>query len=128
MKPQVGALAVVLLTAAHGSSWAADQPAPDVAVQPSFTDSLDVSVVNVDVVVTDRNGNRVQALKRGDFQLFQDGRQVEIVNFDEVGAPPAGASAAGADGAAPAGGAAEPAGQTDSPLRLVIYFDHQNIR
>jgi hypothetical protein len=87
MKPQVGVLAVVLLTAVPGPSRAADTPSPSVAVQPSFSESLDVSVVNVDVVVTDRNGNRVQGLKRGDFQLLQDGREVEIVNFDEIGAP-----------------------------------------
>jgi hypothetical protein len=55
-------------------------PIPD---QP-FVESIDVSVANVEVTVTDREGRPVRGLTRGDFDLFVDGRKVEIVNFSEI--------------------------------------------
>ena len=53
--------------------------------QPSqpFVDSIDVQVVEVDVVVTDRKGRPVKGLKREDFELYVDGRPAEITNFYE---------------------------------------------
>jgi VWFA-related protein len=53
--------------------------------QPSqpFVDSVDVQVVEVDVVVTDRKGRPVKGLKREDFELYVDGRPAEITNFYE---------------------------------------------
>ena len=49
---------------------------------PSFGETVEVNVVNVEVYVTDRKGNRVTGLKKEDFDLFEDGKRVEIVNFD----------------------------------------------
>jgi VWFA-related protein len=49
-----------------------------------FTEAIDVKVVNVEVYVTDRDGRRVQGIGRDDFELFEDGKRVEIVNFAEV--------------------------------------------
>jgi len=34
--------------------------------------------------VTDREGRHVQGMGRGDFDLFVDGKKVEIVNFSEL--------------------------------------------
>ena len=48
-----------------------------------FVDSVDVQVVEVDVVVTDRKGRPVKGLAREDFELYVDGRPVEIANFYE---------------------------------------------
>ncbi len=48
-----------------------------------FVDSVDVQVVEVDVVVTDRKGRPVKGLTREDFELYVDGRSVEIANFYE---------------------------------------------
>lgn len=46
-----------------------------------FRDTAEVHVINVDVVVTDPDGRPVTGLTAEDFQLFEDGRPVEISNF-----------------------------------------------
>ena len=51
---------------------------------PSFGASIDVRVVNVEAVVTDRDGHRVSGLKPGDFRLRVDGKEVPIDYFSEV--------------------------------------------
>jgi VWFA-related protein len=58
------------------------QPAPE---EPSiFGEQIDVRVVNVEAVVTDRQGNRVTGLGPGDFRLRVDGKDVPIEYFTEV--------------------------------------------
>jgi VWFA-related protein len=55
--------------------------------QPSesaFGETIDVRVVNVEVVVTDKQGNRVTGLGPGDFRLRVDGKEVPIQYFSEV--------------------------------------------
>ncbi len=52
-----------------------------------FTETVDVRVVNVDVVVTDRDGQPVQGLERGDFVVLEDGRPQEVTNFYRVEGP-----------------------------------------
>jgi VWFA-related protein len=56
------------------------------AEQPSsiFGEQIEVRVVNVEVVVTDKQGNRVQGLKPGDLRLKVDGKTVPIEYFNEV--------------------------------------------
>jgi VWFA-related protein len=51
---------------------------------PGFAEVLDVRVVNVEVVVTDREGNRVPGLARTDFELLVDGKPVAIEFFTEI--------------------------------------------
>ncbi|HET9210568.1 MAG TPA: VWA domain-containing protein [Thermoanaerobaculia bacterium] len=51
---------------------------------PSFGESIDVRVVNVEAVVTDRQGHRVTGLKPEDFRLRVDGREVPVEYFSEV--------------------------------------------
>lgn len=56
----------------------AAQPAPE-----TFGETIDVRVVNVDVWVTDRDGNPVTGLEADDFEVREDGRPVELSNFYE---------------------------------------------
>jgi VWFA-related protein len=61
---------------------------------PPFGESIDVRVVNVEAVVTDRAGHRVTGLKPSDFRLRVDGKEVPIEYFNEINdgqalAPPA---------------------------------------
>ena len=49
-----------------------------------LVESIEVRVTNVDVVVTDRNGNRVAGLSKDDFTLIEDGKIQPITNFYEV--------------------------------------------
>lgn len=52
--------------------------------QPEFKESIEVSVIDVDVVVTDRQGNRVTTLAREDFELTENGRPVDIAYFSRI--------------------------------------------
>jgi VWFA-related protein len=56
------------------------QPQP----QPRIIESVEVRVVNVDVVVTDKQGNRVRGLTRDDFEVYEDKRPQAITNFYEA--------------------------------------------
>ncbi len=69
--------AVLGLAASPGAGQ--DLPLPDL-----FSDTIDVRVINVEVVVTDRDGNRVRGLQVGDFELLVDGEPVPIGYFTEI--------------------------------------------
>ena len=60
------------------SGVAQAQPAPE-----TFAETIDVRVVNVDVWVTDRDGNPVTGLGADDFEVRENGRPVELSNFFE---------------------------------------------
>ena len=65
-----------------------------------FSEVIDVRVVNIEVVVTDRDGNRVHDLSASDFELLVDGELVAIDYFTEIEegralARPAGQAVAG---------------------------------
>ncbi|HYU34163.1 MAG TPA: VWA domain-containing protein [Thermoanaerobaculia bacterium] len=49
---------------------------------------LDVRLVELYVVVTDREGRPVRGLTRDDFRLLQDGRDQQIAGFDDAGSSP----------------------------------------
>jgi len=51
---------------------------------PPVSESVDVSITNVDVVVTDSKGNRVPGLTAQDFVIRQDGVIQNITNFYAV--------------------------------------------
>lgn len=57
------------------------QPA---AEMPKLAESIDVKVINVDVVVTDRKGVPITGLTKDDFELFENGQPKLISNFYEV--------------------------------------------
>ncbi len=79
-----GCLAVLALLAAALPAAAAQQQSSGQAPQSVFGEQIEVRVVNVEAVVTDRQGNRVTGLKPGDFRLEVDGKPVPIEYFNEV--------------------------------------------
>ncbi|HEX8252517.1 MAG TPA: VWA domain-containing protein [Thermoanaerobaculia bacterium] len=68
---------------------------------PRLGETIDVSIANVDVFVTDRNGNRVRGLTRDDFEIYENGVRKEISNFAEY-ASSAGNERVGVEGVAAA--------------------------
>ncbi|MXX73870.1 MAG: VWA domain-containing protein [Holophagales bacterium] len=65
--------------------WAtAPVPGQEVEIPEVFSETIDVRVVNVEVVVTDRQGNRVQGLKPSDFELLVNGKPTPIDYFTEI--------------------------------------------
>lgn len=53
-------------------------------VAGGFGETVDVVVVSVEAVVTDRAGDRVTGLGRDDFRLLVDGRETPVEYFSEV--------------------------------------------
>jgi VWFA-related protein len=119
-------LPLLLLTLLLPGSARGQEPAE---AEPTYYESIDVQVVNVEVFVSDKSGQRVTGLTSRDFQLLEDGRPVEITNFFAVG----GAAASGETATVPAGSttpaalpqpAAVPAEQR---LHLAIVIDDMSL-
>ncbi len=76
------------LLALTGASWVpalpAQQTRPSQQPIPPVTETVEVSVTNIEVVVTDSRGNRVSGLTRNDFEVRQDGVPQTITNFYAV--------------------------------------------
>ncbi len=76
-------IAVAFLFAVSSQSQQPSQPRA-AAGPPPLAEKIEVSVVNVDVTVTDRRGQSVTGLTRNDFELFEDGGAQTISNFYAV--------------------------------------------
>ncbi len=116
-RTQAAAIALLLLPLLLFSptAW------PDVPkTNESFFESIDIDVVNVEVYVTGRDGRPVPNLARGDFQLLEDGKPVEITNFY------ANADLAPAAVLPALQPAAQPAPE-DQRLNLAVFVDNLNL-
>jgi VWFA-related protein len=140
------AAAITVAVLAAGAAGAQSGAGPEKKTAPAkpaqegegfFLDTVNVSVVNVDVYVTDKKGNRTNGLKQGDFEIFEDGRPVAITNFYAVEGgravapqPAPETAAAPAPAPPPLPGMDMNAVQTpeDQRLRLVVYIDNFNLR
>lgn len=86
MRNRVQLTALVVFVAAAAVALTAGQnPAPAAQQPPTF--KLRVDYVEVDVVVTDRQGNLVKDLKKEDFQVLEDGKAQSITTFTQVDIP-----------------------------------------
>lgn len=74
-----GFAAAVTFCIAAVPVWGQQEHWPDL-----FSEVLDVRVVNVEVVVTDRRGNRIRGLAASDFELLVDREPIPISYFTEV--------------------------------------------
>jgi len=97
----------------------------------SFSERVDVNVVDVDVYVVDKAGNPVLDLKKDDFQLFEDGKAVPVVNFYAISGKPARETppaAAPHSAEAPQPAPESPVPSTESQqLHLVVYVDNWSL-
>ncbi|HET9765661.1 MAG TPA: hypothetical protein VFS60_02365, partial [Thermoanaerobaculia bacterium] len=64
----------------------ADEPRPSATSTPApaeetFYEAIQVRTAEVEVVVTDRKGNRITGLGREEFTLYEDGQRVELTGF-----------------------------------------------
>jgi len=118
--------AVFFLTlAACASAFAAKPPATP--APPSFGETVEVNVINVDVYVTDRDGKRVTGLKKEDFSLFEGDKPVEITNFEAVAEIVANPDVT-APAVAPALRPEQPAPGPESWLNLAVFVDNLHLR
>ena len=86
-----GAGPLPLLLASPGLAQETSTPPSD---EPFF-ERVAVNIVNVEVYVTDEEGNPVTDLTADDFEIYEDKRAVELVNFYRVTDGGAGGSRAG---------------------------------
>ncbi len=128
------ALVVVVLVSLAAVGLRAQSRDDQVAAAPAgrFTGEIDVDVVTVDVVVTDRKGRPVPGLGRDDFTVYEDGQEMEITNFLAAEStaptePATRAAGAGEEGQErqPPVATAEPVKVTfkDRPVHVVLYLD-----
>lgn len=108
---------LLVLLALASASWAQD---PGGGL---FFDTVDINVVNIEVLVTDKDGQPVKGLAREDFELFENGKPVDITNFFAVVDQRAiveGEAASVAEELAP--------NPETRQLSLVIFIDDANIQ
>ena len=95
-----------------------------------FREHVDVRLVNIDVLVTDKGRKPVRGLRREQFLLLADGQPVEITHFFER------SPAVSAQLKAPSTTARKPVTASDSadqigslrgPLTVAIYLDDSNL-
>ncbi len=82
-----------------------------------LSESIEVHVVNVDVVVTDRTGKHITGLTQDDFEIFEDQRPQKITNLYEVRA----------DAATPAATAQEVPPKETQQRRFVFFIDNDSL-
>jgi VWFA-related protein len=104
----------------------AAQKKPAEPEQPKLVESIDIRVIDVDVVVTDKKGNYVTGLTKDDFEIYENGVPKTVTNFYEVeGNQPHGLVAG------EVGGKVEPATAAAVPeemkRRIIFYIDNLSL-
>ncbi|MBW3670592.1 MAG: VWA domain-containing protein [Acidobacteria bacterium] len=69
---------------AFTASLAAQQEQTGQIEPPPLIETVDVQIINIDAVVTDRRGNPITGLTIDDFELYENGKLQKITNFYEV--------------------------------------------
>jgi VWFA-related protein len=140
----LGAAAFGVAAAPPAKAPAKPAEAEDSAEESTFFASVDVRVVNVEVVVTDKSGKPVPGLGPQDFELFEDGKRVEISHFYGPGvtndaAPSGEAPAPVAETVLVPAPPSVPAAEPDAPhvgslddtpegrLQIAVFVDHLSL-
>jgi VWFA-related protein len=90
--------------------------------QQPYSETVEVRVVNIDVVVTDRAGNPVTGLGRDDFVILENGLPQALTNFYEV------RQSRRTEPEFTAGGVQEAAPSPDPrPRKIVLFFDNESM-
>ena len=116
----IAAVVVLGLAASAPFAVAQQQPAGEM---PTLIENVEVRVINVDVVVTDKKGNVIKGLKKDDFEIYENSVRKPISNFFEVVGDKAVSAVYEAAPATP-GKPAEPVrrDETESTRRRIIFF------
>lgn len=123
MPPRARILSALALTLLAAWGLLAQPASPDPT--PSFGDRVEVSVISLEVFVTDRDGKPIRGLKQEDFELTEGGKPVEISNFSAFEGGSATEILAGE--ASLEGGVEPPAPPPPPPLSLILYVDNVHL-
>ena len=94
---------------------------------PKLVETVDVRVINLDVVVTDKRGNRIHGLKKEDFEIFENGVPKTISNFYEVESAPKSAATPATPNAPPLSLAAIEQIPDNQKRRIIFYVDNLSL-
>ena len=83
------------------------------SAQAQTSETIEVQLTNLDVVVTDGRGQRVGGLTKDDFEVLEDGVRREITNLSEVRRGPAGSEGSTAS--------------LGAPRRILVAIDNRTI-
>ncbi len=124
------ALTSAVLMFPCAASFAAEQQKPK-GEPTRLVETVDVRVINVDVIVTDKKGNVIHGLKKNDFEILENGMPKAVSNFYEVVGNKAISeedAAAAAATAAPSE-AQKPAGVNEDTMRrrIIFYIDNLSL-
>jgi VWFA-related protein len=119
-------LAAALPLAAQGKLEKQQEPPP-----PPLAMNIDVRVINVDVIVTDKRGNPVTGLTKDDFEIRENNVPKPISNFYEVSGSQAKNVVADNAAGAPAPAPVAPQTAADIPenmkRRIIFYIDNLSL-
>jgi len=104
--------------------------AAGIALAQDFGETVEVNVVTVDVEVRDAEGRVVTDLERGDFRLFEDGKRVDLTNFERGvhrAAPTSDAKPPAATSAPPAATDASTPAVAEPTTHVVVYVDNVHL-
>lgn len=123
---------VALLLLALPVFFQAQETEEELAAEGFFIETVDVNVVNIEVYVADKKGNRVTGLTRDAFELEVAGKPVAITNFYAVeggratsGGRETGPAEAGDE--VPMRRGEESQVPEDQRLHLIMYVDNLNL-
>ncbi|MFZ2492528.1 MAG: VWA domain-containing protein [Thermoanaerobaculia bacterium] len=125
----IAATAIAAITAVMPAAAQSSRQQPP--EMPRLVETIDVKVINVDVVVTDKKGNTVTGLKKEDFEVYENSVPKTISNFYEVQGSRARNVVAEATEAAPAPAATpepapvlRPEDSEKLKRRIIFYVDN----
>jgi VWFA-related protein len=118
----VAGLAALAALPAAAQRKPAAQPEP-----PRLVENIDVRVINVDVIVTDRRGNFVPGLSKDDFEILENGVPKTITNFYEVEGNRAKSLTAGEVGGQISAPAKEEEVPEEIKRRIIFYVDNLSL-
>jgi VWFA-related protein len=121
--------------------WAQESPTasdrPEVVGGLAFVDEVALTVVNIDVFVTDKDGAAVTDLNSSDFRVLQNGKDQTITNFaiftEDVIATISRSPESLARAATPVADTEETEPEMDlrqvvKPVYIVLFVDNENLR
>ena len=123
-------LAVAVGSASGGYCQTEPAPTPQAVGGLSFVDEVEVTVVNVDVFVRDRDGRPVDGLGAAEFRVTQDGLEMPITHFAELNREVIEHVLARGEVESPAETTAAPVAVRQveiRPVYSVLYIDNENL-
>src|SRR5258706_243196 len=119
---KLSAISVLFLASLPLGAQQPPPPPPQTEAPAPYLEKMDIRVINVDVVVTDKKGNRVRGLTRDDFEIYENGIPKPISNFYEVESEPKPVPQPGTAAVPAKKTAAQIAEIPDNQRRRIIFY------